>query len=428
MPRLLLFGGTTEAREILERLARHVQHADAARPPLVCCVATEYGAELVRALPGVDVRAGRMDAEGMAMLIREEGISCVIDATHPYAVEVSKNVRDACERTGVSLLRVLRAGLQTHEGVTVAGSCREAAELLDKRWGTARILLTVGSKELPEFTAVRGYRERVFARVLPTPEVLRACGELGFDPAHIIAMQGPFSRAMNRAMLEDTGASVLVTKDGGAAGGMQAKLDAARAAGAEVILVARPEDGPGGPGQGHTVEEGVLWARRMLGLTRPPLFPLLLDLEGCRTLVAGGGNVALRRTATLLRCGARVRAVSPVFRDDFPREAERLQRPFEPGDLDGGVTLAVAASDDREVNRCVAQEARARGIPVSVADAAAEGSFYFPALVASGEAAVSVSTAGLSCSMTRRLADRLRAVWEGWVAEERALREASDEA
>ncbi|MCR4817660.1 MAG: precorrin-6A reductase, partial [Fretibacterium sp.] len=372
MSRLLLFGGTTEAREILEKV------------PALCCVATEYGAELVRDLPGVEARAGRLDAEGMAALIRTEDVACVIDATHPYAAEVTRNIKAACERTGVPLLRVSRGPVAAPcDGVVAAGSCREAAELLNHREGN--VLLTVGSKELREFTAVRDYRQRLFVRVLPASDVLCACEELGFDPAHIIAMQGPFSRAMNLTMLEDIRAAVLVTKDGGTAGGIEAKLDAAREAGAEVILIARPDDSGG-----HTVEEGILWARRKLGLSRPPLFPMLLDLEGRRVLVAGGGNVALRRTTTLLKCGARVRAVSPVFRDDFPREAERLLRPFGPGDLEGAA-LAVAASDDREVNRQVGREARARGIPVSVADAAAEGSFFFPALIVSEGAAVSVS-------------------------------------
>jgi precorrin-2 dehydrogenase/sirohydrochlorin ferrochelatase/precorrin-6A/cobalt-precorrin-6A reductase len=401
MPRLLIFGGTTEAREILERGI-----------PALCCVATDYGAETVKHLPDAVVRVGRLDAAGMEALIKSEDVTCVIDATHPYAAEVTKNIRAACERTNTPLLRVCRAPAANMDGnVTVVSSCREAAETLNRRGGN--VLLTVGSKELSEFTVVRDYQKRLFARVLPTSNVLKSCEELGFDGAHIIAMQGPFSKAMNRALIESTAASVLVTKDGGAPGGTGAKLAAAREAGIEVIMIARPEDG------GHTIEEGVLWARRMLALSRPPLFPLMTDVEGRDVLVVGGGDVALRRTITLLKCGARVRAVSPVFRDDFPREAERIERPFAPSDLDG-MTLAVAASGDREVNKLVGHEARTRNIPVSVADAAAEGSFFFPSLIASGEAAASVSTGGLSCSMTRRLSDRLRAVWDTWVAEERA--------
>lgn len=402
--RLLLFGGTTEAREIL---ARGV--------PALCCVATEYGAALAGegiAAEGA-VRVGRLDAGGIADLIAAEGITCVMDATHPYAVEVTKNIRAACERMGMPLLRVLRDAVSVEDDSVVrVASCREAAELLNGR-EEEKALLTVGSKELGAFTAVRDYGHRLFARVLPTSEVLRSCEALGFDPAHVIAMQGPFSAEMNRAMLEMTGASLLVTKDGGGPGGMEAKLAGARAAGAEVILVTRPDD------SGCSVDEAVLWARRMLGLRRPPLFPLLRDIEGLTALVVGGGNVALRRAETLVRCGARIRAVSVEFREGFPQEAERLCRPFAPGDL-VGAALAVAATDDREVNRRIGLEARACGIPVSVADSAGESTFFFPSLVAAGPVAASVSTAGLDPELTRRLSDRLRSVWGSWVAEEEA--------
>ena len=400
--RLLLFGGTTEARELLERGL-----------PAIYCAATDYGADLVRGLPNVEARPGRLDAEGIAALIRDEGVPCVIDATHPYAREVTANVRAACERTGTPLLRVLRAsGVPSGaEGVTRVPSCAAAAELLNAREGA--VLLTVGSRELSAFASVRDGGRRLFARVLPAEESLRACAAIGLDPAHVLAMQGPFSLEMNLAMLRDVGAAALVTKDGGPAGGMEAKLTAARRLGVEVILVERPADG------GVSVEEALLWARRMLGLSRPPLFPVMRDIEGRLVLVVGGGAVARRRAETLLRCGARVRAVSPRFCADFPEVAERLQRAFAPEDLDGAL-LAVAASGSRTTNREASRRARERGIPVSVADNAAEGDFFFPSLVASGAAAASVSSAGLSCSLTRRLSDRLRAVWEGWVAEERA--------
>ena len=407
--RLLLFGGTSEAREIL---ARGI--------PALCCTATEYGAELAReSMEGPasadTVRAGRLDAGGMAKLIAAEGIVGVIDATHPYAAEVTRNVREACERTGTPLIRVLRSATSVEEGVVArVASCREAAEFLNGR--EERALLTVGSKELREFTAVRDYGSRLFARVLPTSEVLRACEALGFGPAHLIAMQGPFSAELNRAMLEMTGASLLVTKDGGGPGGMEAKLAGARAAGAGVVLITRPDDA------GCSVGEAVLWARRMLGLGRPPFFPLMRDVEGLTALVVGGGGVALRRAETLARCGARIRAVSPVFREGFPPDSELLRRPFAAEDLDGAA-LAVAASDDREVNRWVGREAQARGIPVSVADAAGESTFFFPSLISEGPTAASVSSAGLSCALTRRLSDRLRSVWGAWVAEERAALE-----
>lgn len=83
----------------------------------------------------------------------------------------------------------------------------------------------------------------------------------------------------------------------------------------------------------------------------------------------------------------------------------------------------MAATDDGTVNAAVAAEAKARGIPVSVADNAAECSFFFPSLVTSGEVSASVSAGALSPALTRRLAERLRSVWGEWVKEERAALE-----
>lgn len=176
-------------------------------------------------------------------------------------------------------------------------------------------------------------------------------------------------------------------------------------------------------GEGSTVD-----AARAFDVSvrdRPPLFPMMIDLVGRPVLVVGGGVVAGRRAATLLRCGAAVRAVAPAFCPGSPDGVQRVLRPFEPSDLDG-VALAVAATDVRDVNALVAREAKERGVPVSVADAPEEGTFSFPSLVASGPVAASVSSAGLSCSLTRRLSDRLRAVWQGWVAEERTAIDEED--
>ncbi len=395
--RLLLFGGTTEAREILERGI-----------PAICSVVSDYGAELVRGLDGVEPLVGRLDSQAMQQLILAENITCVIDATHPYAAEVSKNINLACKNTDTPVLRVLRRESDM-KGAFCVSSCRAAAEFLNSRPG--RVLLTVGSKELREFTAVENYRERLYARVLPTSEVLRSCEELGFDPEHIIAMQGPFSAEMNCAMLKMLSASILVTKDGGAPGGAEAKAEGARMAGAELLLVARPQD------SGCSVDEAVLWARRVLGLKRPPLFPVMTDIEGKTVLIAGGGAVASRRAEILASCGARLRVVSPEFSGAFPSGSELIKRPFETSDLDKAV-LAVAATDDRDVNRLLASEAKKRGIPVSVADSAGEGTFFFPSLITHGSASASVSTAGLSPTLSRRLSDRLREVWSAWVTED----------
>ena len=404
MSRLLVFGGTTESRTLLERGI-----------PALCCVATDYGAKLLEGLDNVTPLVGRLDAPAMEALFRREGITHVIDATHPYAVEVSRNIRAACAAAGIKLLRVARPRTPLPESAVVVASAGEAAELLNAT--DEKVLLTVGSKELPAFAGVTNAKTRLFARVLPTSAVIAQCEALGYDAGHIVAMQGPFSRAMNEAMFAATGAKTLVTKDGGASGGMEDKLAAAESAGARVIVIGRSAE------DGATLDEAVLWARRELGLSRPPLFPMLIPLEGKKALVIGGGLIALRRARTLLRCGASVTAVALRFCEGWSElRCQQCVRSWRPDDL-CRAALAVAATDSRDENHAIAQEANIRGVPVSVADNAAEGTFSFPSLIEHDGASINVSTAGLDPALTRRLADRLRAIWPQIVTEERHKKE-----
>lgn len=154
-------------------------------------------------------------------------------------------------------------------------------------------------------------------------------------------------------------------------------------------------------------------------MSRPPFFPMMIDLSGKKVLVAGGGKIASRRTETLIRCGADVTAVSPEFCDDFPNVSRRISREFQPSDIDDEkLTLIIAATDNREVNHIIYSTAKSKSIPVNVADCQKECDFFFPSLINSGHVAASVSTAGLSSSLTRRLSDRLRKVWALWIEEE----------
>ena len=163
----------------------------------------------------------------------------MIDATHPYAAAVTENIRAACEKTGRRYLRVLRDSTLTgHEEAVYVESPEEAAEFLSGTEGN--IFLTTGSKELPAFCRVPDYQERIFARVLPLPEVVKSCSGLGFQGKHLICMQGPFSREINEAMLRQTQARYLVTKDTGAAGGFPEKVSAAEAAGCRLVIIGRP--------------------------------------------------------------------------------------------------------------------------------------------------------------------------------------------
>ncbi len=236
MCELLIFGGTTEGRLLAEHCAKSGIAADVS-------VATEYGAEL---LPeGVNVLCGRLDTSQMTALMRKNRCAMVIDATHPYAVEATKNIKAACEAADVIYYRLLRKSL-AYCGKTV-NNMNELIELLNETDDT--VLSTLGSKALTELTKVRDYRKRLWIRVLPSDKIFEQCRELGFDTEKVIQEKGTFTAAQNAAHLKKSRARILVTKESGETGGYSEKAEAARICGAEMITLARPAE------SGHSLEE-----------------------------------------------------------------------------------------------------------------------------------------------------------------------------
>lgn len=233
MCKILVFAGTAEGYALAEYL--YEGQADAH-----ICTATEYGAEKIKEREGFTCSGHRMDREEIEAFLREKGFSHVVDATHPYAAQVSSNIRGACESARVPYMRVVREAAGGAEGgqVHYVDSIEAAVEFLKGTKGN--ILVTTGSKELAAFTSLPDHGERVYARVLSLPSVVQSCTEMGFTGSHLICMQGPFSREMDEAMLRQWDCKYLVTKDTGQAGGFQEKWDAACSQGAELVVIGRP--------------------------------------------------------------------------------------------------------------------------------------------------------------------------------------------
>ncbi|MCD8241271.1 MAG: precorrin-6A reductase, partial [Lachnospiraceae bacterium] len=237
MKPVVIFAGTVEGRTLSETLSgREID--------VTACVATEYGETLLAENEYLHVHAGRMDAEAMAAFLREQGAALVIDATHPYAVEVSRNVAAACAAADAEYVRLIREqDAEDAGGAVLVDSVDEAVEYLKHTEGN--ILATTGSKELHKYTAIPDYEKRVFARVLSTGQVAAACEKLGFVGKNLICMQGPFSEELNTALLRQFDCKYLVTKETGKAGGFGEKVRAARKAGARLVLVGRPPEQEG---------------------------------------------------------------------------------------------------------------------------------------------------------------------------------------
>ena len=260
----MIFGGTTEGRTAAERLLSE-------GIPCTVSVATPYGAEVMSAHPLLTIHTGRLDRSGMVQLMRDQGFACVIDATHPHALLVSREIEAACRDTGLPYLRLLRKDLRADSGMSdgaIAGKASDKAPEAGNATGKAgrsvctyvrdideaaaflasvsgRILVTTGSKELVRFAKALGDPSRITARVLPAAASLQACGEAGLMGKQIFAMQGPFDTQMNCALIRHAGASWLLTKETGAAGGFPEKMEAVRQCGIRAVVVCAPSAGGG---------------------------------------------------------------------------------------------------------------------------------------------------------------------------------------
>ena len=271
MKKVLIYAGTTEGRELAQELARERIYCDIS-------VATEYGRQIMdeKISPYICILQGRMIAEQMRLKCENEQYLAVVDATHPFATEVSVNIRESLKGLDIPYFRLGREKIPGEEGERQAGE-RQAGErqagerqtgerqageqqaeeqnymarkyfqntaacveALKKTEG--KIFLTTGSKELSAFCREKTIRKRLVVRVLPGMESLRECVRNGLEGRQIIAMQGPFSKEMNLAMIRQYQASVLVTKESGKTGGEDTKLAAAGEAQIPSYIILRPDE------------------------------------------------------------------------------------------------------------------------------------------------------------------------------------------
>lgn len=240
--RVLIFAGTTEGRTLSEYLSENrIEH--------MVCVATEYGEEVLSASPYMTIHQGRMDVGEMEKLMQTGSFAAVVDATHPYAVEVTANIRKASQEAQLPYLRLKRClDTETEGRVFYFHSNEECVDALEKTEGN--ILLTTGSKELATYCSHPLVKERLYVRVLPGMESISICTELGIKGKQMIAMQGPFSTEMNEAILHQFEIACMVTKKSGRLGGYPEKLEAAKRAGIPVYVIE-----PADTERGYSMEE-----------------------------------------------------------------------------------------------------------------------------------------------------------------------------
>ncbi len=207
---------------------------------VLVATATPYGSELLGKAYQGQVITGPLTNDDLLNLIREKRVNRVIDATHPYATQITHNAQEACRIMGITYERVERAasGIEAGEGIISAADAAEAALIAANFEGT--VFLTTGSSKLEEYLQIIA-ADRLVVRILPVRGSLDKCLKLGILPAKIIAMQGPFDYDTNRALFKRYRAAVVISKESGLQGGVKEKIDAAASLSIPVILISRPQ-------------------------------------------------------------------------------------------------------------------------------------------------------------------------------------------
>ena len=231
--KLLVLAGTEDGRELAVALKRRGHD-------ILISTLTPYGAELALE-SGLRVRSGAMDIEAFVDLVEVEAFVAIVDATHPYAVQVKEMAKTACEGLSIPYLRWQRSSLELEANPLIHwAEDIPSAALIASELGQ-RILLTTGSNALPDWVSQAPLKDKIlFVRVLPTSEVLARCEFCGFKPNKIIAAQGPFSQEWDEAMFKQLRIGVVVTKESGKVGGTLEKVQACQHLNIPLVILKRP--------------------------------------------------------------------------------------------------------------------------------------------------------------------------------------------
>ena len=217
--RVLLLGGTAEARELAARL-----HGS------VGVISSLAGRVPDPALPVGEVRVGGFGgADGLRRWLHDNGVDAVVDATHPFAATMTANAATACADLGVPHL-VLHRPPWDSDGATVVGSDAAAAETVAAK-GYSRVFLTTGRSGAAAFAGSDAW---FLIRVVTAPDTADL-------PRHheLLFSRGPYRYDDERELMTGHGVEALVTKNSGGEH-TRAKLDAARALGVDVVMIDRP--------------------------------------------------------------------------------------------------------------------------------------------------------------------------------------------
>jgi len=226
--------GTSEGRKILSLINKYTHE-------IAVTTATSYGGELLKEFNIKVLNTKPLNKEEMSNWIVINKIDVLVDASHPYAQEVTKTASECANDLKIQYVRYERQGILeniTGEDIIRVENYDEAIDIIKKIDGN--ILNTTGGNNVSKFLRL-DFKYRIIHRILPSPKVLANIVEVGISIKDIIALQGPISYELEKAFINQYDVKAILTKDSGIEGGVLEKLKAARECKIKLIVIERPK-------------------------------------------------------------------------------------------------------------------------------------------------------------------------------------------
>ncbi|EJO5347758.1 cobalt-precorrin-6A reductase [Clostridium botulinum] len=215
---IALILGTSEGREILSLLNKFTDN-------ILISTATAYGGQILKDYKYKKLNTNPLNKEELLSMLKENQVNILIDASHPYALEVTKNAREVSKDLNIEYVRYERPSsieeFKDNKKVVFLDDYKDLKKALKNIKGN--ILNTSGSRNMDKILDLK-LENRVIHRVLPSVKVLEDCFNLGVKVEDIMAIKGPTSKELNKAFIKDYDAKALILKDSGPQGGTKEKI------------------------------------------------------------------------------------------------------------------------------------------------------------------------------------------------------------
>jgi len=235
---VMVMAGTKDASKIIKMLSK----VDGVN--ILATTTTVYGGDIARRAGAHEVISKALNMKEMVALINKKDIELLIDATHPFATEATRNAINSSKIAEIKYLRFERPLMHIPENdllfkvTSFEEAASKALELTENLDGK---ILHLGGVSTLKFIVDKINKDRIVVRVLPSVDSIKKCIYMGLSQENIIAMQGTFKKEFNKALMKEYEISLVITKESGETGGTPSKIEAALELGVMVVLVIRPE-------------------------------------------------------------------------------------------------------------------------------------------------------------------------------------------